>query len=78
MANLQNYKQVKIRMDDMISHNFLGSKILVTFTLSVLLEVPFLQYHWINPNRVIFGFCHMTSQLLEPSIMIDSILSICL
>jgi len=39
MVNLQNYKQVKNRMDDMIN-NFLGPKILVTFTIAVLLEFP--------------------------------------
>jgi hypothetical protein len=49
MANLQNYKQVKNRMDDMIN-NFLGSKILAAFTIPVLLEAPFLQYHLIYPN----------------------------
>lgn len=26
MANLQNYKQAKIRMDDMLSQQFLGYK----------------------------------------------------
>ena len=39
MANLQNDKRVKIRMDDMISQNFFGPKILVTFTVYVLLRV---------------------------------------
>ncbi len=35
MANLQNYKKVKIRMDDMISQQFFGSKIFAMFTITV-------------------------------------------
>jgi len=40
MANLQNYKRVKIRMDDMISQQFLGYKNLRLVYSLQLLERP--------------------------------------